>query len=59
MFAEAYPIARKKDCSDAWKQFLREYGAPEAMITDGSMEQTKPGTALEKEQCPVHHHSTT
>ena len=47
MFAEAYPIARKKDCGDALKQFLREYGAPDTMISDGSREQTKPGTAFQ------------
>ena len=47
MFAEAYPITHKKDCGNALKQFLREYGAPDVMITDGSKEQTKPGTAFQ------------
>ena len=47
MFAEAYPIARKKDCDEALKMFIRDYGAPDAMIMDGSGEQTKPGTAFQ------------
>ena len=47
MFAEAYPITRKKDCDEALKRFIRDYGAPDAMITDGSKEQTKPGTAFQ------------
>eukprot|EP00980_Cylindrotheca_fusiformis_P014813 scaffold4027_cov56-Cylindrotheca_fusiformis.AAC.1 len=40
MFAEAYPIKSKGECDDALKKFLREYGAPEKMIMDGSKEQT-------------------
>ena len=44
MFVEAYPIAKKSDCDDALKEFLRDYGAPDLMITDGSKEQTLPRT---------------
>ena len=47
MFAEAYPITQKKDCDEALRRFIRDYGAPDAMITDGSKEQTKPGTAFQ------------
>ena len=45
MFAEAYPITRKKDCDETFKRFIKDYGAPDAMITDGSKEQTKPGVS--------------
>ena len=47
MFAEAYPIVRKKDCDDALKLFIQDYGAPDTMITDGSKEQTQLGTAFQ------------
>ena len=38
-FVEAYPIKRKADCHEALKRFIREYGAPDEMIFDGSNEQ--------------------
>eukprot|EP00980_Cylindrotheca_fusiformis_P022460 scaffold9321_cov69-Cylindrotheca_fusiformis.AAC.1 len=47
MFAEAYPIKSKRDCKDALKKFLREYGAPEKMISDGSKEQTGHNTKFQ------------
>mmetsp|Transcript_5914 Transcript_5914/g.9071 ORF Transcript_5914/g.9071 Transcript_5914/m.9071 type:complete len:144 (-) Transcript_5914:1790-2221(-) len=36
LFAEAYPIHQKKDCDEALRQFIDEYGAPDILITDGS-----------------------
>eukprot|EP00980_Cylindrotheca_fusiformis_P016016 scaffold4712_cov68-Cylindrotheca_fusiformis.AAC.1 len=47
MLAEAYPIKSKRDCEDALKKFLREYGAPEKMISDGSKEQTGHNTKFQ------------
>ena len=44
MFCEAYPIKRKADCDDALKKFLRDFGAPDIMVTDGAREQTSRGT---------------
>ena len=40
MFCVAYPIERKSDCHVALKSFIRDYGASDSMITDGSGEQT-------------------
>ena len=47
MFCEAYPIAKKNDCDEALRQFLRDYGAPDVMITDGSKEQTSKGSKFQ------------
>ncbi len=47
MFCEAYPIARKGDCDYALKQFIKEYGAPDSMITDGSKEQSSKGSKFQ------------
>mmetsp|Transcript_24453 Transcript_24453/g.37197 ORF Transcript_24453/g.37197 Transcript_24453/m.37197 type:complete len:170 (-) Transcript_24453:2332-2841(-) len=47
MFAEAYPICEKKDCHEALKQFILDYGAPDIMITHGSREQTARGTEFQ------------
>ena len=47
MFCEAYPIARKGDCDCALKQFIKEYGAPDSMITDGSKEQSSKGSKFQ------------
>ena len=46
MFCEAIPIVSKSgDSADgALKEFLRDYGAPENMITDGLKEQTSKGS---------------
>ena len=44
MFCEAYPIEKKSNCADALNKFIRDYGAPEVMITDGSKEQTAKGS---------------
>ncbi|MEM7375751.1 MAG: hypothetical protein AAF587_44570, partial [Bacteroidota bacterium] len=48
MFCEAYPMKDKtgNSCSDALKKFIRDYGAPISMITDGSREQTARGSAF-------------
>ena len=35
-----YPIEKKSDCHVALKYFIRDYGASDSMITDGSGEQT-------------------
>ena len=40
MFAEAYPIQKKSDCHESLRTFMREYGAPSLMISDGASEQT-------------------
>mmetsp|Transcript_4573 Transcript_4573/g.7097 ORF Transcript_4573/g.7097 Transcript_4573/m.7097 type:complete len:246 (-) Transcript_4573:2838-3575(-) len=47
LFAEAYPIHQKKDCDEALRKFITDYGAPDVMITDGSGEQTSRGTAFQ------------
>ena len=47
MFCEAYPIAKKSDCEDTLKKFVADYGAPDLMITDGSKEQTAPGSKFQ------------
>lgn len=44
MFYEAYPIPTKGSCYEALKIFLKEYGAPDPIITDGSKEQTSKGS---------------
>ena len=43
MFAAAYPIEKKSNCHVALKQFISDYGASNAMITNGSKEQTGAG----------------
>ena len=47
MFCKAYPIAKKSNCDEALKQFIRDYGAPDVMITDGSREQTSKGSKFQ------------
>ena len=47
MFAEAYPIEKKSNCVDALKKFIRDYGAPDLMISDGAPEQVGPGTPFQ------------
>ena len=47
MFAEAYPITKKSDCHEALNTFLRDYGAPDSMIMDGSKEQTQKNTKFQ------------
>ena len=44
MFCEAYPIVTKGSCHEALKLFLKEYGAPDSIVTDGLREQTSKGT---------------
>jgi hypothetical protein len=44
MFCEAYPIPSKGSCHEALKIFLKEYGAPDTIITNGSKEQTSKRT---------------
>jgi hypothetical protein len=39
-FACAYPIEKKSDCHEALDKFVREFGAPDILIMDGSKEQT-------------------
>ena len=48
MFCAAYPITKKSDCHLALKSFIRDYGAPDAMITDGSREQTSRDSEFSK-----------
>ena len=38
-FVEAFPIAQKSDCHEPLKEFIRKYGAPLEIISDGSKEQ--------------------
>ena len=47
LFCECYPIKTKSSCYEALKLFIREYGAPEEMITDGSREQTGKNTQFQ------------
>ena len=44
MFCKAYPIVTKGSCHEALKLFLKEYGAPDSIVTDGLREQTSKGT---------------
>ena len=46
MFCEAYPIASKnmEQVDNALKKFLKEYGVPDRIITDGSREKTSKGS---------------
>jgi len=46
-FVEAYPIRKKGDCHEALKRFIREYGAPDSMVFDGSKEQNEKGTKFQ------------
>lgn len=48
-FAECYPIAKKSDCHIPLKKFIRTYGAPDEIISDGSREQTGRNTAFKAE----------
>ena len=43
-FATIYPMATKGKAGDALRTFCREFGVPEKLIVDGSMEQTGKGT---------------
>lgn len=47
MFAEAIPIQSKADCHVALKQFIRDFGAPDRMVTDGSREQSGRNTEFQ------------
>ena len=47
MFVEAYPIEKKSNCADALKTFIRDYGAPDKMISDGAPEQIGQGTVFQ------------
>ena len=48
MFADARPIEKKSNCGDALKGFIRDFGAPFKMITDGSREQMGRSTMFQK-----------
>ena len=50
MFCEAYPIRDKTkvEVDGALKRFIKEYGAPDSMITDGSREQTAKGSLFQR-----------
>ena len=43
-FAKAYPMQSKGMAGKALRQFIREYGIPERLTSDGSKEQTGPKT---------------
>ena len=47
-FVEAYPIKKKKDCHESLEKFVKEYGAPDKMIYDGSGEQTGRKTEFQR-----------
>ena len=45
-FADCYPISTKNQADDALMQFIRDYGVPDRIISDGSKEQS--GKAFNK-----------
>ena len=47
LFVEAYPMEKKSDCHEALENFVKDYGAPESMIYNGSQEQVGPGTEFQ------------
>jgi hypothetical protein len=59
-FAAAYPIAKKSDCSDALQDFIRDWGVPDKIISDGSREQGGKHTAFTKilKKYDIPHHVT-
>ena len=40
-------MVKKSDCHEALEEFVKDYGAPESMIYDGSQEQVGPGTKFQ------------
>jgi hypothetical protein len=43
-FVKAYPMEKKSMAGNALRQFIRDYGAPEQLTSDGAAEQTGPKT---------------
>ena len=35
-FVEAYPMEKKSDCHEALDNFVKDYGAPDSMIYNGT-----------------------
>ena len=47
-FIDVFPMKSKKNCGEAFGQFITDYGVPLKMTFDGSKEQTMPGTEFMK-----------
>ena len=47
-FVDAFPIIKKSDCHEPLKHFIRKYGAPREMRSDGAKEQTGRRTQFSK-----------
>jgi hypothetical protein len=52
-FAKAYPMERKSFAGAALRQFIHDYGVPDQLTFDGSVEQVKPKTEFMKQ---IHNH---
>ena len=47
-FVKAYPMEKKAQAGQALRQFIRDYGTPEMLTSDGAAEQTGPKTEFVK-----------
>ena len=48
-FVKAYPMEKKSGAGLALRQFIRDYGVPELLTSDGASEQTGPKTEFMKQ----------
>ena len=59
-FAIAYPIAKKSSAGDSLRQFIHEFGRPEKLTYDGSLEQNGPKAEFMSNvrKYAIDHHTT-
>ena len=59
-FAIAYPMAKKSSAGDSLRQFIHEFGRPEKLTYDGSLEQNGPKTEFMSNvrTYAIDHHTT-
>jgi Reverse transcriptase (RNA-dependent DNA polymerase) len=59
-FAYAYPMAKKSSAGESLRQFIHEFGRPERLTYDGSLEQNGPKTEFMSNirRYAIDHHTT-
>ena len=59
-YVKAYPMETKSMAGKALRQFVRDFGVPEQLTSDGAAEQTGPGTEFIKnvKKHEIQHHVT-
>ena len=57
-FVKAYPMEKKSQAGQALRQFIRDFGTPEQLTSDGAAEQTGPKTEFMKNvrKSEIDHH---